>query len=414
MEYTIALIADNHFIYTDDGMVYVNGTYSKQYLTRFTSNFDKVIIIARGRKANSNDDLKKLRETGGERVSFCFLEDFQGIIGFIKKRKSIQRQIIRQFENVDAVIVRMPCVLTTISLFCAKVKNIPVLIDVGADPETIYEGAANKFVTLALSKYLRNVCRKSCMEANGVSYVTSHILQEKYPCKAIKAGESTLYFTASISNVDISSDFYIQRTIDTKKDNVKLLHISNNIPNKSSKGHQESIMVLSSLIKKGFHAKLTFLGHGDGIDELKLLAAQQGVSDAVEFEGRVADRNTYRSIILENDIFIFPSHSEGLPRVLLEAMATGMVCVSSNVDGIPEILNSEDIFDYSNIEGMCNRIIELISNLEEMKRVSLRNYQTATKFSYDKLKIVIDDYYNKVRQLIDLNRQNHILERPNN
>lgn len=405
MGYKIAIIADNHFVYSDDGKVYVNGTYTQQYLARFTSNFDSIVVIARGRKTYGIDEIKKLRESGGDRVSFCFLDDFQGITGFLKSRNSIREQLYKQLEFVDAIIVRMPCVLTTISLTCAKNRNIPILIDVGADPETIYEGAANKIVTFALSKYLKFICKKSCMNANGVSYVTKQILQSKYPCMAIKNGETKEYFTASISNVDISQDFYHKRVIDSNSELIKLVHVSNNIPSNSSKGHQEAINILSSLIKKGYNAKLTFLGDGDGIVELKQQAKQQGVIDTVEFKGRVADRNTYRSILLENDIFVFPSHSEGLPRVLLEAMATGMVCVSSNVDGIPEILESNDIFDYSNIEGMTNRIIELVNNPEEMQRISSRNYQIAENYSIDKLRIIIDNYYSKVRQLIDDKRK---------
>ena len=401
MGYKIALIADNHFVYGDDEKVFVNGTYTQQYLARLTSNFDNIVVIARGRKAYSIDETMKLRESGGDRVSFCFLDDFQGITGFLKSRNRVREQLYEQLKLVDAIIIRMPCVLTTISLTCAKDRNIPILIDVGADPETIYEGAANKFVTFALSKYLKSICKKSCMTANGVSYVTKQILQRKYPCMAIKDGETKEFFTASISNVDISQDFYYKRVIDLNKEIIKLVHVSNNIPSNSSKGHQEAINVLSSLIKKGYNAKLTFLGDGDGIVELKQQARQQGVIDAVEFKGRIADRNTYRSILLENDIFVFPSHSEGLPRVLLEAMATGMVCVSSNVDGIPEILESKDIFDYSNIEGMTNRIIELVNNVEEMQRVSLRNYQIAESYSFERLIIIIDNYYNKVRQLID-------------
>lgn len=405
MGYKVALIADDHFIYTSDGKVYVNVMYTKQYLSRFTSNFDNVVVISRGRKSCPNDNLNKLKESGGERVSFHFVDDFTGVKSYILRRKSIYKSIEDGLKNVDAVFVRMPCILTTLSLRIAKHKNLPIMIDVGADPETIYYGSKRTIFINIVSNYLKKVCKRSCLYANGVSYVTNHILQEKYPCKAVLEGESLSYFTASISNVDISKDFYYKRDVETNNGKINLLHVSNNIPSNSSKGHQEAINVLSSLINKGYNTKLTFLGDGDGIVELKQQAKQQGVIDAVVFKGRVADRNTYRSILLENDIFVFPSHSEGLPRVLLEAMATGMVCVSSNVDGIPEILESNDIFDYSNIEGMANRIIELVNNPEEMRRISLRNYQVAENYSFVKLKIIIDNYYSKVRQLIDDKRK---------
>lgn len=400
MAYTIALIADNHFVQTSNG-VYVNGTYTKQYLSRFTSNFDKVVVIARGHKATTHDNVSNLRESGGDKVFFQIIDDFVGIKSYILNRRTIQKQIEKGLMNVDAVFVRMPCILTTLSLSIAKKLNKPIFIDVGADPETIYLGSRKTLFRRLLSLYLKNVCKRSCMFANGVSYVTEYILQEKYPCKAIKAGESEKYFTASISNVDISSDFYYNRSLKEYETNtIKLLHISNNIPKNSSKGHQEALSVLSYLHKKGFQAKLTFLGDGDGVSELKNMATKLGISDYVFFEGRVADRNEYRNYLLDNDIFVFPSHSEGLPRVLLEAMATGMICVSSNVDGIPEILGKEDIFDYSNIEGMGDRIINIITNKEVMSRISEKNFNTALNYSHDKLKQKIDSYYGKVRSLI--------------
>lgn len=401
MKYKVALIADNHFLFTPEGNVYVNGTYTKQYLSRFTSNFDSLIVIARGRQVEPSDDLSKYRESGGRNVSFRFVDDFQGVQSYLFNRRRITKQIKKGIADVDAIFVRMPCILTTLSLKLANKAKMPVCIDVGADPETIYLGSNKTLFRKLLSRYLMNVCKRSCLQANGVSYVTRSILQNKYPCKAILEGESTRFFTASISNVDISCDFYCKRNYHNEYDFVKLLHISNIIPINSSKGHQESLLVLKKIQDKGYNAKLTFLGDGEGITELKVLASELGVLNSVEFKGRVADRIEYRNYLLGNDIFLFPSHSEGLPRVILEAMATGMACVSSNVDGIPEILSEEDIFDFSDIEGMANRIIELFSNENEIQRASDRNLVVSQRFSNEILKEVISIYYSKVKNLID-------------
>ena len=401
MKYKVALIADNHFLFTPEGNVYVNGTYTKQYLSRFTSNFDSLIVIARGRQVEHSDDLSKYRESGGSNVCFRFVDDFQGVQSYLFNRRRISKQIQKGIADVDAIFVRMPCILTTLSLKLANKAKMPVCIDVGADPETIYLGSNKTIFRKLLSRYLMNVCKRSCLQANGVSYVTHSILQNKYPCKAILEGESTRFFTASISNVDISRGFYYRRSYHNDYDLVKLLHISNNIPINSSKGHQESLFVLKRLQEKGCNAKLTFLGDGEGITELKELASELGVLNSVDFKGRVADRVEYRNYLLGNDIFLFPSHSEGLPRVILEAMATGMACVSSNVDGIPEILDADDIFNYSDIEGMSNRIIQLLSDSNELNKVSLRNYVTAQNYSYEKIKINVDNYFGKLKALID-------------
>lgn len=405
MSYRVALIADNHFLKCGNA-VYVNGTYTKQYLKRFTSNFDELLVIARV-KNSEKKEIKNLRESGGERVEFCSLPDFYGVGNYLKQKKKLKELMLKGLEDVDAIFVRMPCILTTLAFECAKTKHLPIMIDVGADPDNIYRGARTTLFELAISKYMMNVCKKNCMTANGVSYVTRDVLQRKYPCKAIKVGESVEYFTASISNADISGSFYEKSRdySDISLNGVKLLHISNNICANSGKGHMECIEVLKELVKSRINASITFVGGGDGIDDIKMLAEKYGLKDKVQFMGRIADRDKYKSVIMQHDIFLFPSHSEGLPRVLLETMATGIVCISSNVDGIPEILDKDDIFNYSDSFGMAERIKMLIEKPELMNQISLKNLEVSKKYSNENLKIEYDKYYGKVRKLIEQKRR---------
>lgn len=406
--YKVALIADNHFFKTQDGHYYVNGTYTTQYLKRFTDNFDELLVVARVTPC-SNDSVSNLRESGGERVSFFEIKDFSGVSEFLKNKSVIKKALLKAFSNVDAVFIRMPCILTTISIKCAKKLNKPIMLDVGADPNTIYRSNPTTIIERLLSSYMKNVCKKACRDANGVSYVTNQILQNKYPCAAIRHGESIDYFTASISNVDIPQSFYYSlRKYDEICNNkqIRLLHISNNITSKSSKGHFEAIEVLEKIVSRGLDALLTFVGDGEGISSLKQIALKKHLEDRVFFTGRIGSRDEYRKVILENDLFVFPSHSEGLPRVLLEVMSTGMVCVASDVDGIPEILNSTEIFDYKNIDGFANRIIELLSNFEQMNSISKANYAVSLNYSRENIKKEFDEYCYKVMRLID-NRRHH-------
>lgn len=400
MKKTIVLIADNHFIFSSDGKAYVNGTYTQQYLKRFTSCFDKVIVVCRGKK-QTNENLQSMRLSGGDGIEFAVLPDFKGIKEYIIKKNALRKIINCVVCACDAVFVRMPCILTTLSVKIARKHKKPIIVDVGADPFTIYRGSSKSLIRTFISYYLRSVCRKVCMIANGVSYVTKESLQKQYPCRALLEGESTNYFSASISNVDISNDFYFTTRSYGKINCVKLLHISNNIPKKSGKGHIECLNILHELSNKAINATLTFVGDGEGIDELKLLATNLGVADKVFFVGRIMDRDEYRKLFLAHDFFVFPSHSEGLPRVILEAMSTGMVCFASNVDGIPEIVDSGCIFKYSDIKAFATKIVDCYSNPDYLNRISQTNLQTSLSFSNDALKEIYVSFYKKVIKLME-------------
>ena len=401
MHYKVALIADNHFIVDDSNNYYVNGTYTQQYLKRFTSNFDELLVIARGRNAYDNELLDNYRLSGGDRVVFHLLNDFHGALSYIKNRKLMIRELNSIFTTVDAVFIRMPCILTTVAIKCANDNGIPIMLDVGADPQTIYLSAQPTLFEKVISQYMSYVCAKNCKKANGVSYVTREVLQKKYPCKAIIDGETIDYFTASISNVDLTDDFFSSKRVYNKLDDLKLLHISNNICENSGKGHIECLQVLKKLIDNGVKATITFVGGGNGQNALLEYAHELGIDSFITFTGRIGDRTEYKNIILNHDVFLFPSHSEGLPRVIIEAMATGMVCIASNVDGIPELLNQDDIFDYSDIDGMFNRILFLLSDIDRMNAISENNKIIARRYSNEQLSLSISSYYGKVRGLID-------------
>jgi glycosyltransferase involved in cell wall biosynthesis len=59
----------------------------------------------------------------------------------------------------------------------------------------------------------------------------------------------------------------------------------------------------------------------------------------VELTGSVVQARV-RQYLQDADVFVLPSFAEGIPVVLMEAMASGVVCVSSPVNGIPELIEN--------------------------------------------------------------------------
>lgn len=83
-------------------------------------------------------------------------------------------------------------------------------------------------------------------------------------------------------------------------------------------------------------AHLVFLGDGPDRGELEQQVARTSYSDSVHFLGY---KPNIEHLIRGMDVFVLASVAEGMPRVILEAMAAGVPCVSTAVGGIPEMLD---------------------------------------------------------------------------
>src|SRR5262249_2470821 len=64
-----------------------------------------------------------------------------------------------------------------------------------------------------------------------------------------------------------------------------------------------------------------------------------GLSETVIFHGFV-NQDELRKLYAKTDIFVLPSFEEGVPVVLMEAMAMGIPCISTWVNGIPELIRN--------------------------------------------------------------------------
>ncbi len=85
------------------------------------------------------------------------------------------------------------------------------------------------------------------------------------------------------------------------------------------------------------HGDIQFAVAGDGPERLRLerQAADLGLGDRIRFLGFQANIPV---VLAALDVFVVPSRSEGLPLVLLEAMAAGRAVVATRVGGVPDVV----------------------------------------------------------------------------
>ena len=77
-------------------------------------------------------------------------------------------------------------------------------------------------------------------------------------------------------------------------------------------------------------------------DSLQGLAKKLGVDKKVIFTGWLEKEDLWK-IYLASDLFVLPSLSEGMPNALLEALGAGLPCIGSNIPGIKDILQYDEL-----------------------------------------------------------------------
>jgi glycosyltransferase involved in cell wall biosynthesis len=101
------------------------------------------------------------------------------------------------------------------------------------------------------------------------------------------------------------------------------------------KGAGDALSAVLQLVEEGKEVRLTICGDGSMRKALEERARKLG--GRVEFLGWVKGERLLDAYD-RADVFLLPSHTEGMPNALLEAMAAGLPVVASAVGGVPEVM----------------------------------------------------------------------------
>jgi colanic acid/amylovoran biosynthesis glycosyltransferase len=104
-----------------------------------------------------------------------------------------------------------------------------------------------------------------------------------------------------------------------------------------AKGQHLLIDAIDRLAQQDRRVRLRLVGSGPDEASLRKCAARTASPASIVFEGAV-NQDRIRSIYATADVFCLPSFAEGLPVVLMEAMAMQIPCVSTSITGIPELI----------------------------------------------------------------------------
>lgn len=159
------------------------------------------------------------------------------------------------------------------------------------------------------------------------------------------------------------------------------------------KNYITALKSFAEVIKSKTNVYLLICGKGIQYDYLRKFVEENYLSSKVFFLGFRDDVNKLYSV---SDIFFFPSYQEGLPVSLMEAMASGLPVVCSNIRGNIDLIEDSRggyIKKPNDIEGFVNALNTLLSNESLCKRMANYNKKEIENFSSDKVKIIMNELY---------------------
>lgn len=362
------LFSCDEYCYCANGKYYLRD-FGDILIKRYLNVFERIRVAVRT-KYVSSDKLGIYNIPIDDRIEIYPLPFFQGPRQYLSVYVETKKMLRNITDGCEVALMRMPSSIAYAVLHKVKQRKMPYGVEVVANPKEIAcNGGLKKTVFWSI---LHKDLLKACADSDCISYVTAHALQKIYP--ALKPGHYETYY----SSVNLDNDFFIGHR-DGFHDPFTICHVSNRIL-KKGKGHDVLLEVASNLLKRGYDIRVKIAGEGADVGYFKHMSYSLGISDKVDFVGFL-NKNELKSLLLSSDLMLFPTLSEGLPRVIIEAMAAGLPCLSTPVGGISELLHTDCLFAPDDIEGFTLKIDQFINNKTIYVEHSKRNYQKSLEYS---------------------------------
>jgi len=369
---------------------YYSLVYDDNFWQRYFQVFDSVNVVARVLEVdNFNDIHESYNKITDSRINFIKIPYFHGLKQGILNLPKLNLAIYKAVKNSDKNILRLPGLISIFAGICITFDKKKYAVELIGDPYDVLSsgvgGKAAPMLKVIFTKLTQIITRN----ANAVSYVTKQKMQVRYPAQA--NAYTTYYSSLNLNIKKIEKN--IRQRLDVN--NLKILMVGS--MEQKYKGFDIALKAISLLsFKENIEIHLV----GDGVikQDLENLAFNLGLSDNVFFYGRVPNEKVL-SLMKSTDLFLIPSRTEGLPRVLIEAMAMGLPVIGSNVGGIPELIDQEFVFENENVDELV-KLIEYITkskNIATISKANIEKVQEYDKSILDKRRLDFYSFLNNLR-----------------
>lgn len=392
----LLVIQEQHFVRMPNGEVWVDEQSDSKFWERYLDVFEEVVVCARF-KYYEKYNTEKLMLSDHENVSFIELPNTRGVGSLLKRLPQVVKIMKSAMSQCDRIIFRAPSPISMVAYPLAKLSGKPFAAEIMNNPYTHFSPEAmHHFYQPLLRAFIVGQTKALCKNANGVSYVTEHILQELYPSTARLKGESKSYFEGSYSTIRMEKERYSFENWDNERPaHITLIHTGKMQDNR--KGQDIFIKTISILRKKGYPVDGILVGDGVMRKDFEALGKQLGILQYLDFVGWKAGFEAVRLELKRAQIAVFPSMGEGLPRSVIEAMSQGLLCLGTKVDGICELLDDDCLVPEFTPECFAEHIEKFIIRWELVTPERIRQFEVSKRYEASILEIKRRDFYKKLK-----------------
>lgn len=226
------------------------------------------------------------------------------------------------------------------------------------------------------------------------SHAVSHSLHEQL----MRAGVPLKDFRVIYGGIDVDASTAHASRRSFNASSLRLLYAGRL---EHDKGVHTAIKAVRLLALQHCPVTLTIVGRGHPEYETSLheLVRENGLVEYVRFRPQVP-KEEMPALLAEFDVLVFPSHREALPRIVAEAMSSGMIVVGTRVGGTADLLMPEVTglsFEPEDAAMLASHVKRLIGDVSLRERLSAGGRAWVQKyFALDRMIDEIEAYLKKV------------------
>lgn len=313
-----------------------------------TSKFEIRLFVCGKRLNNSLEE-----EVDDENIQTVYLdfEEKQGLLFNLSNKVKNYKKFSYELKKFDADIIHDHLDNIYSFLYCI-LNNAKLVFTIHSWPDRLN--------TKKMRFFIKKLFRRNNLELVGVAEAISNRSIEIFPCS--KEIVTTIY-----NPVDLGK--YAKQMENESVFNY--IHVGRLTPIKNQKLLLDAFKKLLETKPNSF---LTIVGDGTLRDDLENQVAKLNIDNNVSFLG---ERSDIPQLLSKSDAFVLSSNSEALPMTVLEAMASGIPVIATNVGGIFEQVGSDILLATpQDLESLYEKLLivqESVDTYEKVVRIQNAN-----------------------------------------